>query len=690
MSASSGAGLVFSSVGKDVLRDIVFDFVHLLGTSVAVYEKDGESAIEIFHSAWCGILDDASQIVRPGDSQQTLNSGQRRCHGACWYDASCEAVETGEIVDVECRGGIRLYAVPIFAGDEVVGSINFGYGDPPTDRERLQGIAERYQIDVEEPLRSAQEYESRPPFIIENAKARLRTAARLIGEIIERKQTEDRLQTTEARMRQLFNSIESCVVVYEPIDNGEDFLIVDINPAGERCSKVKKEEVVGKRVTDVFPGITDIGLLDVLRHVYKTGETTHLPVRRYEDDRITEWVENTAYRLPNGQIVVVYEDTSRQHFAETALRESEKKHKAYVENAPGGILVTDAEGMFVDVNTAASHITGYTKEELLGMMINEISPPELFPDADDMFRQLKADGSLSTEVLMQTKDGRIVNAALDAVALSEGQYIAFCTDITERKLAEKRSRMHERLLQFAIDQMPVPVVVADSPGVVIRMLNTKALELTANRPSDGESIALEDRLSFWPSYHPDGTPYKVDELPLTAAIKRGEKTTNREMIIRHDGHDHWVSASAAPLLDEEGDIIAGIVVFPDITEFKLAEQARLSLEEQLQQAQKMEAVGRLAGGVAHDFNNIMTAVQGLAELLLEEFDPEDPKARDLRDISKAADSGARLTEQLLAFSRKQIIHPRALDLNETIAEAGRMLRRLIGEDIELELATDEA
>jgi two-component system cell cycle sensor histidine kinase/response regulator CckA len=123
-------------------------------------------------------------------------------------------------------------------------------------------------------------------------------------------------RTSSERFRQLFQTIGSCVAVYQPVDQGRDFAFVDINPAAERHSRVTRGEVLGRRVTEVFPSVDAIGLLEVFREVHRTGKTRSLPATRYADGRIEEWVENTVYRLPNGQIVAVYEDISEQRVAE--------------------------------------------------------------------------------------------------------------------------------------------------------------------------------------------------------------------------------------------------------------------------------------------------------------------------------------------------------------------------------------
>ena len=233
-----------------------------------------------------------------------------------------------------------------------------------------------------------------------------------------------------------------------------------------------------------------------------------------------------------------------------------------------------------------------------------------------------------------------------------------------------------RILATLIEASPLAIVTFDPEGVVT-MWNPAAERIFGW----SENEALGTRLPFVPAE-------KQEEfLALRRRALLGEVFTEPELHRRRaDGSPIVVSVSTSPLRRPDGTIYGIMSILMDVTERKAAEESRARLamvEEQLRQSQKMEAVGRLAGGVAHDFNNLLTAISGYSDLLLHRLPEYSTLRRDVEEIRKAGDRAAALTRQLLAFSRRQVLQPKVLDLNAVVTNMGQMLRRLIGEDIEL-------
>jgi PAS domain S-box-containing protein len=249
----------------------------------------------------------------------------------------------------------------------------------------------------------------------------------------------------------------------------------------------------------------------------------------------------------------------------------------------------------------------------------------------------------------------------------------------ERELAEAALRKSQSLLQAVIDASTALIYVKDTEGRFL-LVNRSLAELFGR---DVEGVLGRSDHDFFP---PDqAQAYRevdVRVLSTTAALEL------EQTVPRADGVHTYLSLKA-PLVDASGVVYGLCGVATDITERKRAEAALGRTQEQLRQAQKMEAIGNLAGGVAHDFNNLLSVILSYSSLLAQELNPSDPRKAELGEIETAARRAADLTKQLLAFSRKQVLEPKVVNLNDVVARSERLLRRLIGEHIELQVRTSE-
>jgi len=243
----------------------------------------------------------------------------------------------------------------------------------------------------------------------------------------------------------------------------------------------------------------------------------------------------------------------------------------------------------------------------------------------------------------------------------------------ERKKATDAVREREELVQLLLDSTAEAIYGIDLHGNCM-LANPTCARLLAY--ADAEQLKGRNMHALIHHHYPDGRPYPEEECPI-ARIRETRQGTHvkDEVFWRADGTKFDAEYFAYPMWRGK-ELVGAVVTFLDMTHQK-------TLEEHLRQAQKMEAIGQLAGGVAHDFNNLLTIITGYSELLLLSTPPDDPNREMLDEIRKAAQRSASLTRQLLAFSRKQVLAPKVLDLNDVVRDTERMLRRVIGEDVHL-------
>jgi PAS domain S-box-containing protein len=261
-------------------------------------------------------------------------------------------------------------------------------------------------------------------------------------DITERQRADVQLRNSEARFRDLFQHMKSGVAVYEAKDDGADFVFRDINEAGLRLDAVKREDVVGRPVTEVFPGIGEMGLLDVFRRVWRTGAAERYPVALYADTRISRWYENHVYKLAAGEIVAVYDDLTAQKNAEEALRESQDKFQHMFDRSVVGMSITSLSGG-IQVNQAFCDMLGYKPEELQNRTWQDLTHPEDVEATQKLLDQIRSGATDSARFVKRYihKNGSEIWADVGTFLRRDrkGEPLYFMTvasDITDRKKAE--------------------------------------------------------------------------------------------------------------------------------------------------------------------------------------------------------------------------------------------------------------
>lgn len=293
------------------------------------------------------------------------------------------------------------------------------------------------------------------------------------------------------------------------------------------------------------------------------------------------------------------------------------------------------------------------------------------------------------ETVGRTLRGREVNYAIQ-LSVAPGaeetwsKVLISVSDITERKRAEEGLRAAEAKYRTLVEQLPLVTYALDrKSGAVIYV--SPQIEGLLGYPA---AAWLDNNEQWYSMLHPDD---RDDVLAATeAAHTRGEAFSGEYRLVANDGRVVWVRDEATVVQDEQGRPLFAQGFLLDVSDQYAAREARNRLESELRQAQRLEAIGRLAGGIAHDFNNMLAVIIGFAKLLLRDLAAEDPRREKAEQIARAGERAAALTQQLLAFSRRQLLTPQTLNLNEVIADVRRLLDRLIGEDIRLEVVLDPA
>ena len=466
---------------------------------------------------------------------------------------------------------------------------------------------------------------------------------------------------------------------------GTDGTIQYVNPAFEKIYGYTAQETLGNTPRILKSGLTS---QEEYLHFWDTllskksvvGEITN----KTSDGRLVTIEGSTipildANENPIGFLAIHHDITDRKR-AEEALRQSEERYRIVFERAGDYVLMLDmiSEGppLIIDANETALKFHGYSRDEMIGKPISLID------------RDMTPEVLLERKQLIETRGGGIINAChvkkdgtrtfieanLQVVQIgAKNILLSIERDVTERKRAEEALRSSEARLRRLIESSnDIIYVLQDNHFVLVNPRFELLLGYLAEELQSPE-------FDFLQTYTPESHAAIMERMRKRA---RGESVSDRYSfsVVTKQGKILELETSVSTIEWEGRPATLGIC--RDMTEHR-------SLEKQLHQAMKMEAVGRLAGGVAHDFNNLLTVISGHSELALLSVDPRDPVYNDVEEIKDATQRAAALVRQLLAFSRKQPMEPRVIKMNHVLADLNKMLRRIIGEDINLKLALED-
>ena len=369
----------------------------------------------------------------------------------------------------------------------------------------------------------------------------------------------------ERRFRSLFQNMGNAVAVYEAVDGGRDFVFKDFNHAGERIEGIGREDLVGRRLTDVFPGVEEFGFLTVLRRVWESGEPAHHPPTLYQDERISAWRENWVYRLPSGEVVAVYDDVTPKVVAEAALKESEARFRRVVENMPVMVDAFDQKGVPVFWNKECERVTGYDASHVLG---NPSILKDFYPDPEYRawvistiekkqgdFRHLDFD--------ITCRDGSVRTISWsnisDQIPIPGWTTWAIGIDVTDRARAERTLAEHRNLLRGTLDGVEDTIILLDRKFTCLAINESGARRLrTAPEKITGR-------------YFFDFLPEDIARKQMELGLRVFETGDPQHLLDEQDGL--YFDSNITPVVMEDGTIDSIVISARDYTDLKLAQDA---------------------------------------------------------------------------------------------------------------------
>ncbi len=495
----------------------------------------------------------------------------------------------------------------------------------------------------------------------------------------EKRALEDKVRESEERYRTI---VETTHDIIWTLNTQGTFTF--INSSGEQISGYKTGELLG---TSFIPLIhpEDLPMMQELFREALSGRPQTYQIRCRNKEGRSIVLSASSVPLYEGEHIVgtvsVGRDITERQKAELALSETQQKYQALVNSIDGIVWEAESDSYrYTFVSKPAERILGYPLHRWLAepaFWFEHLHPDDRAEVKAHRDRNRGREHIL--EYRMLTADGRTVwfrDAARITVEDGRpGKMRGIMVDVSERRRAEEVLSESEERFRKIFEEGPFGMAVVD---LDYRFVKANAMLCRMLDYTESEIIGL----TFMNITHPDELGTDVAQVQK---LQQGEISTYKreKRYLKKEGEVLWGSLTLSVVRDEKGEPRYFLSMIEDISERKRSEEVLARTEAQLRQSQKIEAVGKLAGGVAHDFNNLLTVINGYSEIALLGMDEADPLHASLTEIKKAGGRAAALTSQLLAFARKQMLQPRVLDLNAVVTEMNRMLRRVIGEDIEL-------
>lgn len=656
--------LILDTIGSETLESISMNYMYLLGTSSAIYEKNGDYALGIFTAGWCRLLDSASRkLCGTDDNREALESGKWLCHESCWTSCGKKAIETGKPVDIVCHGGLHLFGTPIFAGETVIGAMNMGYGALPKDRESITEIANLYKVDTDELVKLADEYKPKPADIIDGAKHALTTSAKLIGSIVQSKMTEASLKESVDRFESYFNNPVIGIAITS-IEKGW----IEVNK--RLCSMLgySKEEL-SKMTWSELTHPDDLGKDVELFNKVSTGEIDSYSLEKRfltkGGDELWTELGVSCRRKQNGEIdyfIATLNDISMSKENEKQLEQSRDFLNRSQAIAHVGSWHLDLKKNVLTWSDENYRIFGFEPGEVAPTyetFVNCVHPDDREYVNNTYTHAIENKIPYEATHRILRKDGTVITVyeVSEEIYDENGNAIAsigMTLDITELHDAQEKLRESEALLKeaqrvanigsWSYDYLNEKVVWSDQMYRILEM-----------DPAVDEIEPEMLRNMFVPEDR------ERQQRAVKDAIEKGIGYDHELRIALKNGQERIINTIGRPVKNEHGEIVRLVGAMRDVTRQKELER----MEKNALEHEKMALIGRVAGKMAHDFNNVLGITLGTSELLLTEDLPMEVISY-VKAIKQSAERGREITQNLLFFAKDKEAKYGQIDLNDNV------------------------
>ncbi len=659
-----------NNINIEILKGIIDDYLGLTSSASSVFEHDGSWGFGVFISDWCRFLVKKSfELTGAKDYEEAANSGKWLCYESCYKHSCKNSIQNNGIMDIRCNGGIKVFSVPILSEEKIIGSINLTYSDPPKDKQELARIAGLYSVSIEELQEISDRCLSRPDFIINYAKERVKSAAKLIATLVEKQITERNLLENQEKYKSFLESSDSVLVLCSYEGN-----ILFSNSIAANYLNLDKKSIVGVNIKDIFPEEIAFKNLNNIQRVISTGEgIVEESESLINNQKI--WFRTSCQPVRNSEGVVYAalinaDDITDSYKIQSELKDSEERFRQFMNYFPAGVFIKDQLSKVIYANH-------YFENELDAAAWYGKNPIEIFGEAigkemiENDINALKS-GYVKVDEFVPHKDGKIHFYETHKFAIkieNKGDLIGgISIDVTDTKNSEIKLKDIQARQDAILASVPDLIVEVDL-GKTFTWANKAALEFF------GKSIVGE------PVTHYSFDGNNIFDTSFIEESSFNDLYYLENKHVRNDGKVCLLGWWCKVLKNDDDIEVGFIATGRDITDSKKAEKEIVELNRMLDQkvlerTNELEIANKelhaFTYSVSHDLRSPLRAIDGFSSILVDEYkDSLDKEGlRFLEVIRQNAKKMDCLITDLLALSRvtQSSITKQEISMTEFVTE----------------------